>query len=46
MCLISLVCVIAMRETHRIELSSAGKSYGLDPAAGRDHDSEIVSTRT
>lgn len=39
MCVISLVCVIAMKETHLIELSDAGKNYGLEPAmAGTGHD--------
>jgi Na+/melibiose symporter-like transporter len=37
MCVISVICVIAMKETHRLDLSELGKKYDQEPsAAGTD----------
>jgi metabolite-proton symporter len=35
MCLISVICVIAMKETHGLELSELGKKYDPEPLASR-----------
>jgi hypothetical protein len=38
MCVISVICVTAMKETNRLDLSELGKKYDQKPPAG-DEDS-------